>query len=180
MSAKETVTMKRTKTGDRARRNSTKQRDNVIRLHRAEDPEDHEQFIERDILAALITRTEYIDSVKSFWRSDLFSVKWTRQVAKWCMDYFDKYGRAPQGDIESWFEDRREQFDPDKQEVMDFFIRGLSDEYRDGSGINVDYLVDRTRQYFQQQAQFRYIEKYRGLVDRGELDKAAALMPPAD
>lgn len=151
---------------------------NVIRLHKAADADDSEEFIERDILAAMITRSEYIESVKSFLRPDLFQTKWTRQVAKWCLDYYDKYGRAPRSDIEPWFEDRREQFDPDQQEVMELFIRGLSDEYHDGSEINVDYLVDRTRKFFQQQAQLRYIEKYQDFVSRGEIDKAAALTPP--
>ena len=170
--------MKRTKTRDQVRRKSAAQGDNVIRLHKAADAEDSEEFIERDILAALITRTEYIEGVESFWRSDLFAVKRVRQAAKWCIDYHNKYGRAPQGDIKSWFDDRREQFDPDAQEVMEFFIRGLSDEYHDGRGINVDYLVNRTRKYFQRQAQLRYIEKYQDHVNRGELDKAAALTPP--
>ena len=65
--------MKRTKFRERVRRNSAAQRsNNVVQLHHATDAEDHEQFIERDILAALITRTDYIESVESFWRSDLF------------------------------------------------------------------------------------------------------------
>ena len=81
----------------------------TMRRTKASDAEDAEQIVERDILAAAITRTEYIESVKPFWRSDLFPTKWTRLVAKWCLDYFDKYGRAPRGDIEPWFEDRREQ-----------------------------------------------------------------------
>jgi hypothetical protein len=149
-----------------------------MRRTKASDAEDHEQFVERDILAVMITRSEYIESVKSFWRPDLFPTKWTRLVAKWCMDYFDKYGRAPCGDVESWFQDRREQFDPDEAEVMQTFLQGLSDEYHDGGKINVDYLVDRTRKFFQQQAQLRYIQKYRDHIDRGELDKAAALIPP--
>ena len=171
--------MKRTKTRDRVRRNSSAQRDNVIRMPRkAAEPENDGEFIERDILATLITRTEYIENVKSFWQSDLLPTKWTRLASKWCIDYYDKYGRAPRGDVESWFEDRRQQFDPDQQEAMQLFLQGLSDEYHDRSKINVDYVVDRTRKFFQQQAQLRYIEKYRDLVDRGEIDKAAALTPP--
>ncbi len=75
---------------------------------------------------------------------------------------------------------RQGQFDPDGPEVMDFFIRGLSREHHfyNCNRIDIDYLVDRVRQRFQEQAQLRYIDEYKDLVDRGEVDKAAALTLP--
>ena len=166
---------RRTKVGDRIRRNPGNQRDNVIPMRR-KAPEEDEQSIERDILAALITSTEYINSVKSFWRSDLFPEEWMRLVAKECMAYYNKYGRAPQDDIEPWFEDRLKS-DPDRRKTLQVFLQNLRRDY-DGSSTNVDYVVDRTKDYIQEQEQLRYGEKYLDLVQRGELGKARMLKPP--
>lgn len=164
-----------TKVRDRIRRNPGKQRDNVIPMRR-KAPEDDEESIERDILAALITSTEYIDSIKSFWRSDLFPEEWMRLIAKECMAYYKQYKRAPQDDIEPWFEDRLKS-DPERRKTLQVFLQNLRRDY-DGSDINVDYVVDRTCKYVQKRAWLRYIEKCQDYVNRGELDKADSLMPP--
>ncbi|KKK92976.1 hypothetical protein LCGC14_2697500, partial [marine sediment metagenome] len=145
--------------------------------------QDKLEFVERRICIGMITSTEYIQRVILFWRADLLATKWSRLVCQWSLEYYDKYKHSPGQDIESLYERNKAELDPDTQDAMGAFLRGLSNEYKqeydryDEEGrqiFNVEYLIDQTKEYFQQQNLIRHQEEIAQRIDRGELQEGEA------
>lgn len=148
----------------------------------AHDP-DQLEFVERRICIGMITNAEYIQLVIPFWRSDLLATKWARLVCGWSFEYYDKYKRPAGEDIESLYEAHKTELDDDTNEAMGAFLRGLSNEYKqeynrhdeDGRQIfNVEYLIDQTKNYFQQQNLIKHHEEIAARIEQGELQEGEA------
>lgn len=148
-----------------------------MRRRRREDTD--EPVLAREMLKGLISNDQYIEWAEPFWRSDLLDVKPVQIVSRWCFDFFHKYKRAPGSDIESYFEEHRDNLDYDTAEQIELVLKSLSDEYqRRDQALNVEYLLDQTKEYFRRQAMQKYKDELTVLLDRGEIDKAEALAKP--
>ncbi|KKK72026.1 hypothetical protein LCGC14_2908020, partial [marine sediment metagenome] len=141
------------------------------------------EFVERRICIGMITNMEYIQLVTPFWREDLLATKWGRLVCQWSLEYYNKYKRSPGQDIESLYEQHKAELDPDTQDSMGAFLHGLSNEYKqeydrhDEEGrqiFNVEYLIDQTKEYFQQQNLIRHQEDITQRIERGEVQEGEA------
>ena len=141
------------------------------------------EFVERRICIGMITNMEYIQLVTPFWREDLLATKWGRLVCQWSLEYYNKYKRSPGQDIESLYEQHKAELDPDTQDSMGAFLHGLSNEYKqeydrhDEEGrqiFNVEYLIDQTKEYFQQQNLIRHQEDITERIERGEVQEGEA------
>ncbi len=107
---------------------------------------------ERWILAALIQDDRVLARVAPRWPDDgqgLFGSSWANVVAKWCVTYHGRYGKAPGRDLlpiyQTWA-DRR----PDRDDVraIDAFLKALDADSATHPPINADYLVDLAGRHF--------------------------------
>lgn len=133
--------------------------------------------IERHILLGLIVSTQYLHEIRSLWESKFLISDLGKRVSKWCLGYYDKYGKAPQQDIEQIYFDhlQKENLPQDVAEDIELFLEDLSDEYSREEKFNVDYLLDRTRDYFNQRNLELHQEQIQDLVDRGDVQEAERL-----
>lgn len=135
--------------------------------------------IERNCLIGMIVSDDFIKQIRPFWNQSIMKGTLGNKIAKWCMQYFDKYGQAPKQTLEAIYlqklKDKRERIDDDLSAEIEDFLEDLSEEY-ERNKINVQYYVDQATEYFTK----RHLEEHQKKVDQllsdGKVDEANALM----
>lgn len=97
---------------------------------------------EKQIVTALVTSDAFLDQISSVMDVELLQAEHARLIAKWCLLYHEKYGKAPQQNIESIYNHwvGKGQASDDVIDAVQTLLENLSDEY-DGQ-VNVPYLID--------------------------------------
>lgn len=133
-------------------------------------------MIERRIIIGLITSTEFIQRIQNKWNVKLFESATARRLAIWCMEYYDKYQKAPNREIENIFYQKLKGNLPKElaKEIEEEILPSLSVEYEE-EGLNVDYLVDRTVTYFNERHLLKHSEEVQILVQSDKLIEAERL-----
>lgn len=136
-----------------------------------------QEFLERRIITGLIVSKDYLDRVQKFWDSTLLESPELRIIADWCMDYYNKYGRAPDTNIQSIYIESLKKMNISKAEgqYIEDLLDSLSDEYGRDTQFNSAYLYDQTVKYFKTRELERYNEEIQGLIDLGQLEQAEKL-----
>lgn len=104
------------------------------------------------LLTAMIVDPIVCGRIASKWNNNLFRSKWANLVGTWCVQYHNKYGKAPSKHIESQFRTwSGKTRDKDTIALVEKFLTGLSDEYislkRES---NSQYILDKAADYFSQ------------------------------
>ncbi len=112
----------------------------MIKQREVENPENL-------ILTGLIVSTEAINSIRAIYQPTFFQTRWTRVTAEWCIEYYEKYQKAPGRHIQDIFESK--ELDENTNDLLRSFLEGISGEYERCSEFNAEYIVDLTERYFQ-------------------------------
>jgi len=129
---------------------------------------------ERRILIAMIVDSVVLARINSKWQPRSFKSKWANIIARWCLNYYQRYNKAPMKHIESLFEgwSSRTQ-DKSSVNLVSSFLSSLSDEYEDlKSESNSDYMIDIASQYFNQVRIENLIEQVESDISDGHSDRA--------
>lgn len=131
--------------------------------------------LERKVLIGLIVDAHVLGKIASRWREGLFKTKWANLVAKWCVDYYNQYSKAPKADIENLFISWASTYaDKDTVQLVDKFLSGLDQEYEHlEENINSDYLIDQAGKHFNAVQLQRLSETIAGDIDRGHIEEAS-------
>jgi len=135
-------------------------------------------MIERQIIIGLITSTEYIQQIRSIWDIQLIESPTAKRLAGWVWNYFEKYNKAPNKDIEGiYFVNLKNGKIPKDiaEEIEEDILPSLSDEYT-STDFNLIYLLDETRQYFKERRLLIHIATVDALITNDELDEAEKLV----
>ncbi len=134
------------------------------------------KFIERHILIGLITSTEYLQEIRDTWNIHLLESPMAKRLASWCIEYFDKYNKAPQKDIEGiYFQKLKSGLPKDiAEEIEEDILPDLSEEY-ERDNFNLQYLLDQSKKYFNERHLEKHSEQIRAYVNSGELLEAERL-----
>jgi len=108
---------------------------------------------ERKIITGMITSTGFLKGTQSFFDVNLMSTILGRAVSSWCVDYFEKYGKAPGKDMQNIFAEKKKNgiYTDDHLDLIELFLLDLS-EYEDTGKFNVDYFLDRAVNFFKIQS----------------------------
>ena len=128
--------------------------------------------IERRIVTGMIVSDEFLKKITRIWRDDLLEVPELYRFAKWCLEYYEKYKKAPEKDIEGIFYERveTEQIPKSDAVFMEKVLETISTEFGRGDKFNVAYLYDRTIAYLREREIETYIEEVQAAKDRGGED----------
>ena len=143
---------------------------------RIEESSEELMFMERRILTGLIVSTDYLRQIRRIWKPEFIESSSSRLVAGWCLEYYDKYEKAPLAEIEYIFEEKKKKLAPKIADGIDSFLVGLSDEFKRAGKFNVQYLVDQTKEYLRGQNIDSLMEQVQSFLDSGDLDKAKNLI----
>jgi hypothetical protein len=105
---------------------------------------------EQKIITAMVVSKEFLAQTWSVIDLELFKSKPLKQVARWCISYYQKYQDAPKRQIESiyygWV--GKGKASEDMISSMSAVLEYLSTQYEENTDLNVPYLLDVTAEYF--------------------------------
>lgn len=132
---------------------------------------------ERQILTAMILHPIVLGRIASKWEHGCFASTWSNEIAKWCIDYHNKYGEAPGKSIvglfQSWADKNQDRKDDIR--LIESLLETLSDEWGTGAkDIKVDYITDQAGEHFNKNKFSRVMSAAQGEFDNGNVDAAIA------
>jgi hypothetical protein len=134
--------------------------------------------LERRIIIGLIVSTDFTQRIRKRWNERYLKSSMAKLLSTWCLEYFDKYEKAPYGDIEGIYIEKLKNGHIPKdvaEEIEEDILPGLDEEYEEGQQFNSDYLFDQTKKYFQERHLEIHSEEIKDLVDAGQLEEAENL-----
>lgn len=131
---------------------------------------------ERTILVSLITDQKVLSYVASSWKDrkqQLFRSRSSSLIAKWCVQYYEKYGSAPNRDIESrfysWADSAR---DKELVNTIESFLGWLDFEHEKSGAKNSDYVIDLATEHFNKVKLDQLADYIKGSTEEGKIDNA--------
>ena len=136
-----------------------------------------EDFIERRIITGLIVSSDYVRKVAPFWRDEFIESPELRRVARWCLDHFEQYDRAPERDIEALFMSalKAESVGKAEAELIEVILTRISDDFDRADVFNSGYLFDQTVEFVRERELRIHRDAIEDLVERGRSREAEQL-----
>ena len=107
---------------------------------------------ERTVLTGMIVHDDVLDAIFRNLKGERspFKSKWSNIIAKWCLDYWEKYRRAPKRSIENRFVKFSESSqDTESVELVEIFLRSLSKDLAAlGQEMNAQFVIDVASRHF--------------------------------
>jgi len=117
---------------------------------------------EQKIITNMITSTEFLKQTKGVINAYLFKSIYARNVATWCIEYFEHTNSAPGKDIQDIYVRRRKELEDEEEvELVSEFLQNLSDEWAESQLNNTVYEVQNTKKYMK----LRQLEQLREQLD---------------
>ncbi len=107
---------------------------------------------ERTVLTGMIVSDQVLDTIARHLKGspEPFRSRWSNLIARWCFHHYEKYKQAPKKYIQGYFSRfAGKTKDEDTVELVETFLRGLSEDYAAlAEEINVQFVVDTASRYF--------------------------------
>lgn len=130
--------------------------------------------IEENIITGLIVSDQFIREVRPILRIDFLQIPYARTVARWCIEYFDKYEKAPNTTIQDLYSGNADNLDEDQSELISDFLANISDEYEKEEGFNTQYMLDQSELYLKKRKLELLNNDISGAIEVGDIEKAEA------
>lgn len=139
---------------------------------------DSKAFIERHIIIGLVTSTSYLSQIRNLFETKYIESEAAKRLATWCLEYYDKYNKAPGENIEGIYFDKLKKGLPKDiaEEIEQEILPDLSEEYLRSDKFNVEYLIDQTGDYFDERSLELLNHQIEDLIDAGEIEQAKNLV----
>lgn len=119
-----------------------------------------EGYIERRIVTGFIVSADYISLILSIWDAALLASPEAAMLTTWCLEYYEKYRKAPQREIDAIFTAKMPELTDTQIAALEEIINSMGEEY-DHDSFNADYLADQTKTYLKE----RNIQRYKDRLD---------------
>jgi len=135
-----------------------------------------DNHVESLLLTGMIVSTRFLRAVQDIYHPNLIEASFVRTGAKWCMDYFKRYKKAPRIHIQDIYNShRRNGLDPDQAELLKEYLESISQEFSRAKKFNVDYLLEKVEVRFKEQSLKNLAEDIKALVAEGKTQDAELL-----
>jgi replicative DNA helicase len=127
--------------------------------------------LDRRIIIALITSTEYCTRAIPILKADYFDSKYGEILFRWVNDYYRKYKKAPGKEITNLYRDNRGQLQDAERSLVKELLQSLSDDY-ESNGLNVGYMMEQTQKHVRLRSLEVLHERMGSQLETGKVDKA--------
>lgn len=103
---------------------------------------------ERRILIGLIVSKKFIQEALPLINLSYFQNPHIRTVAEWAIDFFLTYDEPPLANIQDIFLKRKDGLKPELAEMIETLLEDISERFALEGGINEEYFIDQTMEYF--------------------------------
>lgn len=125
--------------------------------------------IERKIITGMIISDRYLKSIKLLAPLKFLQTNFTKKIASWCIDYFDKFEKSPGINIQNIFESVEEKLDPSEADLVSTFLISISQEFERAKKFNEEYLLKETEKYFESINLTNLSDRIISFLDKDEL-----------
>lgn len=127
---------------------------------------------EKQILLAMIVDDMVCSRISSVWKEELFASKYANLVGGWCINFYNKYGKAPRNAIERLY-DKWAQKSKDKEtaEMVDTLLSGLSKSHNQ-KNFDAKFELDHAEEYFNKVRLKRSAKRVAEYIDEEDTRKA--------
>ena len=133
---------------------------------------------ERKILTSMVVDRVVLGRVFSKHEPNMFQSKWANLIARWCIKYYKKYGKAPLKHIEDSFETwAAKTKDKHTINLVEKFLSHMSNEYEElKEQSNSDFMIDAAGRYFNQVKIQKLLDSVQEDLDESDPEKATAAL----
>lgn len=131
--------------------------------------------LEKQFITAMVTSKAFLLSNHMIIDPELYTAKYLKLVATWCLSYFNEYQQAPGRTIESMFHawvDAEQPQDEDREAVSDF-LSSLSESHDESPELNPAYLSEKHIQFVRTKRLSKLAEKILYNLEIGDQAGAA-------
>lgn len=135
-----------------------------------------DEFIERKIVIACITSTEYLQGILPIWNPELIESPTARLLCNWVKEYFDQFDKAPNHDIEMIYASKlKTGLQPEQAEWIEDILESLSDESVK-TPVSIPAILEQTKLYFKERSLRLLSEDIQFELDKGHISSAEELL----
>lgn len=104
--------------------------------------------IERQIIIGMILSNEFLKEIQP--RHKQLRANFSKTVAQWCVEFYDKHKAAPRQHIEDLYLQHKAKVSEEEATILEEFLSGISEEYErsEQMPLNVNYLLEESKNYF--------------------------------
>lgn len=129
--------------------------------------------IEKRILSGMVRSSDYLREILPVYDPTYLSSNAIKIVAKWCQDYYEKYGEVPGKSVVEIFYDYADSAPEDRDlPVIEHILAEIVESADDSIKINTQYLIDQTMEFFRRRELEITSSKVKMLLLQGDLKKA--------
>lgn len=128
--------------------------------------------VENNITTAAIISSKFLEEISPLYDPLYLKNPFARTLVKWSLDFFEKFNDAPAKNIQSIFSVEKEKLDDAEIEIIKAFLQTLNKNYVEDQGINDEYIIDQTMQYFRKREIEVRVDNAQKLIDMGKIEKA--------
>lgn len=134
---------------------------------------------ERNLLIGLIVSDAFIKKMYPILKPELLT-KHGRILAKWCLEYYKEYEKAPGIEIQDIYERREKEIDEDTSKIVKATLESLSDqpmeELKKDDKFNTNYIYDKTEQYLNARALKKLTQDITSDISNDRITEATLLV----
>lgn len=127
---------------------------------------------EEKILTGLIISDRICRDTIKLIRKDTFQNPYAQTIAKWVMDFYRTYHKAPHRTIQDIYNVEQTKLKEEEGELIASFLARLSSNLEKEEKINEDYLIDSAVKYFKTRSLKNISERIDSCIEANRLDDA--------
>ncbi len=132
--------------------------------------------MDRKIVIGMIVSTQFLKSIQPVFKTEYLQGKCCTSIARWCLEFLEKYDRAPGKGIQDIFHHhQRNGLDGTTSDLIENLLASLSGEFERSKELNTDYLVDEAFDYFKKRQLEIFHEDFEHYLERNEIEEAERL-----
>jgi len=139
----------------------------IIRLRRRKIDSTEED----NLVTNLITSTEFCKEILPLLRKEVFHES-AREIYSWIDEFFKRYHKAPQKDIQSVYDRKSINFKEESADLINKYLSRLSIDYEQKENYSLKYELDSALLYIRRRNAEVTTNESKALLDRNELVRA--------
>lgn len=131
---------------------------------------------ELDIIKHLILSTEFCATIIPTLDVALFSTPHLRNIAMWCMDYYNENEKAPEDVIKQIALVKSAKLPDDRANIIDKVLSAIELDKKDEVAKHFKHHINTAREYFEAQHLKRFTDEINGALASGNLQQAKIIV----
>ncbi len=128
--------------------------------------------IEDKILTGMVISSRFCRDIRKSYRKEYLLTPHSQIIAKWCLDYYQKYKEAPVKKIQDIYHIEKQNLKEADGEIISAFLSRLSNQIEQEESFNEEYILDKTREYFKKRSLKITIDNVSALLEINKTNEA--------